>query len=193
MAFLAEGVRDGWIPEKALTYKEKEEESRKSFQDGRLLFLRNWPYVYALAEGGDSKVAGKFGAVRLPGPDGPASGVVGGSNLVINAHSKHQESAADLIGYLTSEKVQRRLMVEESWTPVWADLYRDPAMLRQYPWLAPLRESLLAAKPRPKSSQYEQVSLAIQAVMHDAMTQRETPEHAVERLARELETIIRQG
>ncbi|MGP3922763.1 ABC transporter substrate-binding protein [Streptomyces sp. 8N616] len=190
VAFLAGGVRDGWIPDKALTYKE--EESRKSFQDGRLLFLRNWPYVHGLASRGDSKVAGKFGVVPLPGPDGPAAGILGGSNLAINANSRHKESAADLLSYLTSEKVQRRVLTEGALPPVWADLYGDPALVRQFPYLPTLRESVLAARPRPKSPRYEQVNLAIQAVVHDAMAQRETPEHAVERLARELETIVHQ-
>ena len=43
IGILARGVRDGWIPREALEYKE--EESRQAFQDGRLLFLRNWPYA----------------------------------------------------------------------------------------------------------------------------------------------------
>ncbi|MEV6316059.1 ABC transporter substrate-binding protein [Streptomyces sp. NPDC051776] len=191
VAFLANGVRDGWIPEKALAYKE--EESRKSFQDGRLLFLRNWPYVHTLASGKDSKVAGKFGIVPLPGPDGPAAGILGGSNLAINAHSRHKQSASDLLTFLTSEKVQRRVLTEGALPPVRADLYGDPALVRRLPYLPTLRESVLAAKPRPKSPRYEQVNLAIQAVVHDAMAQRETPEQAVARLARELEAIVRQN
>lgn len=47
IGFLARGVREGWIPKKALTYKE--EESKQAFQDGHLLFLRNWPYAYVAA------------------------------------------------------------------------------------------------------------------------------------------------
>lgn len=75
LRFLADGVRDGWISRDALGYKE--EESRRAFQDGRLLFLRNWPYVYADAGASGSKVAGRFGAVPLPGPDGPGTSVLG--------------------------------------------------------------------------------------------------------------------
>ncbi|HEY3482576.1 MAG TPA: ABC transporter substrate-binding protein [Streptomyces sp.] len=187
IAFLADGVRDGWIPKEALTYKE--EESRKAFQDGRLLFLRNWPYVQALAQRPDSKVAGKFGVVPLPGPNGPAASILGGSNLAINARSRHKESAAEFLGYMTSRAVQRQVLTKGALPPVWADLYSDPALVRQFPYLPTLRKSVLAAQPRPKSPRYQQVDLAIQAVMQDAMAQRETPAQAVARLTRELHAI----
>ncbi len=67
-----------------------------------------------------------------------------------------------------------------------ADLYEDPALIEAFPYLPTLRESVLAAAPRPKSPRYDQVSLAVQAVVHDAMAGRQTPEAAVRRLAREL-------
>ncbi|MET8014207.1 ABC transporter substrate-binding protein [Streptomyces sp. NPDC005271] len=191
LAFLADGVREGWIPEAALRYKE--EESRRAFQNGHLLFLRNWPYMYSLASAPSSPVAGKFGAVPLPGPDGPGSSILGGSNLAINAHSTHQKSAADLIAYMTSEAVQRRVLTEGSLPPVWADLYTDPGLVRKYPYLPTLRKSVLAAKPRPKSPRYDQVSLAVQAVVYDALAQRQTPDQAVTRLGRELEAVVRHG
>ncbi|MEU6084573.1 ABC transporter substrate-binding protein [Streptomyces sp. NPDC047108] len=191
LAFLADGVRDGWIPKEALTYKE--EESRRAFQDGKLLFMRNWPYAHRLAGAADSKVAGKFGVVPLPGPDGTAAGVLGGSNLAVNANSRHKESAADLLAFLSSEKVQRRVLTEGALPPVWADVYTDPDLVRRYPYLPTLKKSVLAAKPRPKSPRYEQVNLAVQAVAADAMAQRETPGRAVSRLARELEAIVRRG
>ncbi|CAM5622172.1 Multiple sugar transport system substrate-binding protein OS=Streptomyces violarus OX=67380 GN=FHS41_006020 PE=4 SV=1 [Streptomyces violarus] len=47
------------------------------------------------------------------------------------------------------------------------------------------------AEPRPKSPRYDQVSLVVQAVVHDAMAGRETPAAAVRRLARELALISR--
>ncbi|MFF5932442.1 ABC transporter substrate-binding protein [Streptomyces sp. NPDC012508] len=189
LGFLARGVRDGWIPREALTYKE--EESRQAFQDGRLLFLRNWPYAYAGASGAQSRVAGKFGAVPLPGPAGPGASVLGGSNLAVSSRARHPESARDLIAYLTSEPVQRRVLTEGALPPVRSALYEDPALVARFPYLPTLRASVLAAAPRPKSPHYEQVSLAVQAVAHDAMTQHQTPEAAVRRLADELAAIAR--
>ncbi|MEU0372753.1 ABC transporter substrate-binding protein [Streptomyces sp. NPDC006283] len=191
LTFLADGVRDGWIPRAALGYKE--EESRQAFQDGRLLFLRNWPYVYADAGAKGSKVAGKFGAVPLPGPDGPGTSVLGGSNLAVSSHSRHPASAADLIAYLTSERVQRQVLTEGSLPPVRAALYEDPELIKAHPYLPTLRQSVLSAVPRPKSPRYDQVSLAVQAVVQDVMALRQTPAEAVARLTRELEAIARRG
>lgn len=189
IGFLARGVRDGWIPREALTYKE--EESKQAFQDGRLLFLRNWPYAYVGASAPGSKVAGKVGAVPLPGPDGPGTSVLGGSNLAVSSHAQHPDSAARLIAYLTSERVQRQVLTRGALPPVRADLYRDPALIRRFPYLPTLRTSVLAAEPRPKSPRYDQVSLVVQAVVHDAMAGHQTPEAAVRRLARELAVISR--
>ncbi|WP_328761498.1 ABC transporter substrate-binding protein [Streptomyces sp. NBC_00272] len=191
LRFLADGVRDGWISRDALGYKE--EESRRAFQDGRLLFLRNWPYVYADAGASGSKVAGRFGAVPLPGPDGPGTSVLGGSNLAVSSHARHPASAADLISYLTSERVQRQVLTKGSLPPVRAALYEDPELIRAYPYLPTLRQSVLSAVPRPKSPRYDQVSLAVQAVAQDVMALRQTPEQAAARLARELGPLSRKG
>ncbi|MET9444528.1 ABC transporter substrate-binding protein [Streptomyces sp. NPDC006610] len=189
VGFLARGVREGWIPEEALTYKE--EESKQAFQDGRLLFLRNWPYAYVAASAEGSRVAGKVGAVPLPGPDGPGTSVLGGSNLAVSTHARHPDSAARLIAYLTGERVQRQVLTRGALPPVRAELYEDPALIRSFPYLPTLRASVLAAAPRPKSPRYDQVSLAVQAVVHDAMNGRQTPEDAVRRLARELAAVSR--
>jgi multiple sugar transport system substrate-binding protein len=191
IGFLARGVRDGWIPREALEYKE--EESKRAFQDGRLLFLRNWPYAYVGASAPGSAVAGKIGAVPLPGPDGPGTSVLGGSNLAVNAHAEHPDTAARLITYLTSERVQRQVLTRGALPPVRADLYRDPELIREFPYLPTLRRSVLAAAPRPKSPRYDQVSMVVQAVVQDAMTGHSTPEAAVRRLTRELAGISRRG
>jgi multiple sugar transport system substrate-binding protein len=189
IGFLARGIREGWIPKQALTYKE--EESKQAFQDGKLLFLRNWPYAYAVASAPGSKVAGKIGAVPLPGPDGPGTSVLGGSNLAVNTHARHPDSAARLIAYLTSERVQREVLTRGALPPVRAALYEDPSLIRQFPYLPTLRTAVITARPRPKSAHYDQVSLAVQAIVYDALNGRETPGQAMRRLARELDAIAR--
>ena len=74
---LADHYKSGDIPKQAITYQE--EQSRASFQAGKLLFLRNWPYVYNLAStDASSKVKGKFAVAPLPGVDGPGTSTLGG-------------------------------------------------------------------------------------------------------------------
>ncbi|MFF2203090.1 ABC transporter substrate-binding protein [Streptomyces sp. NPDC058145] len=187
IGFLARGLREGWIPKAALTYKE--EESKQAFRDGRLLFLRNWPYAYAAASARGSKVAGRVGAVPLPGPDGPGKSVLGGSDLAVNTHARHPDSAARLIAYLTSERVQRQVLTRGALPPVRAALYDDPALIARFPYLPTLRAAVMTAEPRPTSPHYDQVSLVVQAVVHDALTGRQTPSAAVRRLARELDAV----
>ncbi|PWI12948.1 ABC transporter substrate-binding protein [Streptomyces sp. Act143] len=187
IGFLARGVREGWIPRAALTYKE--EESKQAFEDGRLLFLRNWPYAFASASAPGSAVAGKVGVVPLPGLDGPGRSVLGGSDLAVSAHARHPDTAARLIAYLTSEAVQRQVLTRGALPPVRAALYEDPDLVQQFPYLPILRSSVLHAAPRPKSPRYDQVSLVVQAAVQDALTGHQTPEAAVRRLSRELDAV----
>ncbi len=115
--------------------------------------------------------------------------MLGGSNLAVSSHARHPDSAARLIAYLTSERVQRQVLTRGALPPVRAALYDDQELVRGFPYLPSLRESVLAAAPRPKSPHYDQVSLVVQAVVHDAMTGRQTPGAAVRRLAAELAAV----
>ena len=81
------------------------------------------------------------------------------------------------------------MLTEGALPPVRAALYEDPALVRQFPYLPTLRDAVLAAAPRPKSAHYDQVSLVVQAVVHDTLTGQQTPEAAVRRLAHELEAV----
>lgn len=186
LEFLVRGVREGWIPRDALTYKE--EESRLAFVQGELLFLRNWPYVYDSAGAADSKVAGRFGVAPLPG-----SSVLGGSNLAVNARSRHPQTAADLLAYLMSGTAQRQVLVRGSLPPVRASLYTDPALVRRFPYLPILRRSVESAQPRPKSARYDQVSLAVAALTSDALNGRLSPARAIATLGRDLREIVAGG
>jgi multiple sugar transport system substrate-binding protein len=189
LAFLTGGVKEGWIPQEALGFDE--EGSRRAFQDGRYLFLRNWPYAYDLAEAAGSPVAGKIGVEALPGPDGPGAGSLGGSNLAVSSYSRHQKTARALIQFLTSLDNERQVLLKGSLPPVWAQLYTDPALIRRFPYLPVLRESILAAEPRPVTPDYDQLSLAIAATVHDAMALGVPPKTAAARLEQELSAIVR--
>jgi multiple sugar transport system substrate-binding protein len=164
--FLVNGFREGWIPPESLSFKE--EESRLAFQEGRLAFARNWPHAYGPAT--DSAVANKFAVTRLPGLDGPGSSSLGGVNLALSAYSKKQKSAVEFIRYFTGLENQRRVLTDGSFPPVWAELYDDPALIKRFPYLPVLKQSILSARPRPASANYNQVSLVIASAVSNALT-----------------------
>jgi trehalose/maltose transport system substrate-binding protein len=55
-------------PQGNLAYQE--EESRGVWQLGNAVFMRNWPYAYALSNGEDAAVYGNFDVAPLPAGDG---------------------------------------------------------------------------------------------------------------------------
>jgi len=160
---LVDAFDNGNIPKGAITYTE--EEGRISFEKGDLLFLRNWPYVYSLAESDkSSKVKGKFAVAPLPGNAAgePGASSLGGHSAGISAYSDHKATALDFLKYLESEETQRTYLEKASLAPVLEDLYNDPALNKQFPYLKTLGESIQSAIPRPVTPFYPAVTKAIQ-------------------------------
>ena len=179
LQFLVDGFTSGRIPAKAVTMKE--EEGRREFQEGRLLFHRNWAYVYALASAADgsSKVNGKFNVAPLPGKDGLGSGTLGGNNLAVSAFSKKQATAADFIAYMTSLEVEREYGKKQSFPMSRAALYDDPEFVKLYPYLPVLKAGIERAKPRPVAVRYGDVTAAIQAAAYDAQSRKKGVDQAI--------------
>jgi multiple sugar transport system substrate-binding protein len=186
--FLKQGLREKWIPEEALDYKE--EESRLAFQKGRLAFARNWPHAYGPAR---VRLGEKVAVTRLPGLNGPGSSALGGINLAVSAFSKHQHTAQEFIRYFTSLENERRVLTEGSFPPVWTELYDDPELIERFPYLPVLKESILAAKPRAAGANYNQLSLVIASTVAKALKPQssESADDVAASLKAELEEIIK--
>jgi len=189
---LVNGFKTGAIPKAAITYKE--EEGRRAFQEGKLLFHRNWPYVYAKAQAtdGSSKIAGKFGVAPLPGKTGPGVSSLGGHDYAISAFTKNKATALDFINFMASEARQKANIEKTSQAPTWASLYDDPALTKQFPYLAPLKASILGAQPRPKVVKYGDVTAAIQQAAYDALSGKTQPQQALSDLQTKLQSLITQ-
>jgi multiple sugar transport system substrate-binding protein len=193
LAFLVSGFRDGWIPAAALSYDELA--SQDAFEQGKLLFLNNWPYVYGQAEtpGPGNEVAGRVGVEALPGPDGPGSSSLGGANLAISAFSRHQQTALDFIKFMTSQPVERQILINGALPPVWSELYTDPSLIQRFPYLPTLEQAILSSRPRPEVPEYNQLSLAISSSVHQALMQKASVNATITSLSAELNQIIRPG
>jgi multiple sugar transport system substrate-binding protein len=191
LQFLVGGFRQGWIPKAALGWDE--EASRRAFEGGKLLFLRNWPYVYldASTPGRGNKIVGKFGVTTLPGLHGPGSSTLGGANLAISAYSQHQVTALAFIRYLTSVGSERYILVRSGLPPVWTSLYSQPSLIRQFPFLPVLKQAILTARPRPALVDYNQFTLAVSSAVHQALAQKVSVTATLANLSAELRQIIR--
>lgn len=158
---LVQAYKDGNIPKQAVTYQE--EQGRQAFEDGKLLFLRNWPYVYNLAKtDGSSTVKDTFGVAPLPGKDGPGASSLGGHNLAISVDSKHKATAKDFIAFMTSAETEKYYVTQGSLAPVLEDLYTDKDLVAKLPYLPTLLTSIQNAVPRPVTPFYPAVTQAIQ-------------------------------
>lgn len=163
LSWLVDMYKNGDIPQQAITFQE--EQGRQAFEAGQLMFLRNWSYVYNLAEtDGSSVVKGKFAVAPLPGPSGVGASTLGGHNLGMSVFSKHKATAIDFMKFLESSDIQRELLIKESNAPVLKSLYSDPTLLADptLGYLKTLGESLSTAKPRPVTPFYPGVTAAIE-------------------------------
>ncbi|AYJ47622.1 ABC transporter substrate-binding protein [Rhodococcus sp. P1Y] len=156
---LVTAFESGVIPAQDTTFKEPE--SQQAFEDGKALYLRNWPYVYGTAAKEGSAVAGKYSVAPLPGVTGVGTSTLGGYNAAISAFSENKATAADFLRFLQGEQAQR-IIAEGALPPVLASLYDDPALIAEMPYLPALKASIENAVPRPVTPFYPAVSKAIQ-------------------------------
>ncbi|GGW57112.1 ABC transporter substrate-binding protein [Streptomyces lucensis JCM 4490] len=164
--FLVGAVKDGTIPKEAITYQE--EDGRQAFESGKLIFLRNWPYMYALAE--KSKLAGKFAVAPLPGLNGPGSSSLGGHNLALSSSARNKATALDFMKFFSSQDSASTFLKDASLAPPYAKSYDDASLVKQYPYLPVLKQSILHAVPRPRVVQYGDATSAIQQEAYAALT-----------------------
>jgi multiple sugar transport system substrate-binding protein len=184
---LVEAFENGNIPKQAITYTE--EEGRIAFQEGKLLFLRNWPYVYSLATGEESsKVKDSLGMAPLPGADGPGASSLGGHSLAISVYSENKATALDFLRFVTEEEQQRFYAEKGSLAPVIASMYDDEELVKQLPYLPVLKTSIENAVPRPVTPFYPAVTGAIQDNAYAALQGQKSVDDALADMAAAIES-----
>lgn len=183
----------GWInsisPQGVLAYQE--EESRGVWQTGNAVFMRNWPYAYALGNNDDSAVKGKFDVAPLPaGTEGEApSSALGGWNLAVSKYSTKQDAAVELVKYLASPEVQKMQAIEISRLPTIEALYDDQEIIAAQPFMANWKPIFQNAVPRPSAAtkvKYNEVSAKFWNAVHKTLSGNGTAAENLELLEVEL-------
>jgi trehalose/maltose transport system substrate-binding protein len=178
-------------PTGALNYEE--EDARGAFQSGNAVFMRNWPYAWALAQDDKSAVKDKVGAAALPkGEGGRTAATLGGWNLSVSKFSKHPAEAADLVLFLTGAAEQKRRAISAAFHPTLPSLYSDKDVLAANPFFASLSDTFKGTVPRPSTvtgEKYNQVSSAFFNAVHAVLTKQKPAKDALAELATNLERL----
>lgn len=165
-------------PSAVTTYTE--EDSRTLFQNGRSVFLRNWPYVWRLLTESSAQMDGKVGmAPMVHAPGFKSAATLGGWGFSISRFTRNPESAWAFIQFITAPKQLSRMQ---------SQLGRIPARKSLAP---PEFASILAsARMRPPIPEYTQASDILQRWLSAALTGRVTEQEALTRAAMETRSLL---
>jgi trehalose/maltose transport system substrate-binding protein len=188
-----------WIgeisPQGVLNYTE--EEARGVFQSGQAVFMRNWPYAWALLQDHASPVRDRVGVTTLPAaPDGRPAAALGGQQLAVSRYSRSPEAAISLALFLASHAEQKRRAIAGGYHPTLPALYRDPQILAASPLFAILGEALAYAVARPSSvtgPAYNRVSYALANAVHAALAGQSDAATSLRTLERQLRRLQRRA
>lgn len=190
-----------WIgtisPEGNLAYME--EESRGVWQLGNAVFMRNWPYAYALSNSDDSPIKGKFDVTPVPagvGEGAKASGTLGGWNFAVSKYSQDPDAAIELAMFLGSPEAQKRRAISQNNLPTVKSLYQDAEVLEAAPFMAAWEEIFQNAVPRPSAptqAKYNEVSSKFWSAVHNTLSGNGSAAENLEILEADLEELKGSG
>jgi multiple sugar transport system substrate-binding protein len=186
-ALIESGVSPPWVT------AADEELTRRPFEDGRAIFLRNWPYAMDLFQQPGSTVRGRVGIAALPRHARGARGVgsTGGAHLGVYRGTRHPDAAAALARFLASEPAQRAMAEGAALTPSRMALYHDPDLLRGHPSFPAIYSLAMVARPRPVTPYYLMLSTMLQPELSAALVGIKSPERAVMDARRQLDHLLR--
>ena len=189
-------IADGVAPQSVLQYKE--DESHAAFLRGDAVFLRNWPYVYALvANPEESEIKPEqVGITPIPvANEGDRSySTLGGWNFFLNAASDMQEEGWEFIKWMTAPEQLKTNALEGSKLPVRQALFEDQEILEKVPVARLGKEAIVQnSTPRPVSPFYSDMSLELAKQYNAALAGDVSPEEAVNTLQSQLQQIVEEG
>ena len=190
-------VESGVAPQAVSTYAEQE--CQAAFLNGRAVFCRNWPYMYALSsDESQSKIApDQVGVAPLPvaaGRDNSFS-ALGGWNFYLNAASSAEEkdAAYEFVKFATAPEQQRFRALNGSFLPTLKDLYGDEEIVEKIPVIALGEAAIKNARPRPLSPYYSDMSLVMAEQFNASVKGIKSPEGAANTLDDRLQEIMEQA
>ena len=158
-----------------------EEAARNTFQSGRAVFMRNWPYAWKFLNDPNSPVAGRVGITLVPHFLGHSSvPTLGGFHLGVNAYSRHKREAIAFVRFMIRYDVQKDVLLKLGVLPGHREVYSDAEVRQALPFLPDLVPSLERVQPRPVTPYYLMISQILQPELSAVVAGLRSPRQAMQ-------------
>ncbi|HEU5140088.1 MAG TPA: ABC transporter substrate-binding protein [Bacillales bacterium] len=190
---MAQITQSDFVPGNITTFTEPE--TNQAFINGKSVFARNWPYMWATSQDeSKSKVAGKVGIAPLPAGTKGSAASLGGWMIGINKYSKHKQAAWKFVKFTAGMNGQKIRAVVGGKIPAIPSLLKDEDVLKANPYFGKegFQNAVKSAVSRPVAPNYQKISSIIQIEVSGAISGKETPEQAVKNLKKKLQDAVQQ-
>ena len=178
-------------PENITDFTSKE--SREAFMAGDVIFMRDWSSGWRLIQDTEiSKVSGKVKISELPigSITGKNYPVLGGWQIMVSSFSDHKKEAVMFAKYRAGIESQKKGAIELSYLPSLRALYNDDEINSAMPFLKYMYPSFKNSNPRPVSPYYADISKIIQAEVHRALLDQQTPFQTIKDIDYQIKLIL---
>ncbi len=162
------------------------------FAKGQTGIVFNWPFQWAVATSGMSKLdKTTIGNGLIPGISVRSASIDGSEGFAVSKYSKNKEAALAWLQFASSGDVQKKIVAQEGWFPVSKSVLDDPASIQALPVLKTYKESTQYVTKRygvPWSSELDQL-LSVQ--ISNAMNQKTTPKDALDSAVKQTEALVK--
>ncbi len=187
LAFYVDMFAQGWAPAVSETQISNVWDE---FFNGSFAFYLSGPWnIREFRRREPPELAGEWGTMALPGPDGPGAGIAGGTSLVLFRDSPRKEAAWKLVEYLSRPEVQKRFHAMIGNLPPRRSTWEDPALASDELARA-FRDQLERVEPTPQVLEWERIAQELRLATERVVRGRESQDDAMRRLDAKVDDIL---
>ena len=144
---------------------QQEDQNRLQMEAGVAAFEINYPFVYPSMKADKPQLFKSFKWTTYPQVDVnlPLHSTLGGIDLTVSSYSKHKTLAQQAVLCLRNESNQLEAAVAGGLPPTLSSIYQHPtaSFVQEYPFYQDILQQLTTAATRPKTPEYQAVSIYI--------------------------------
>jgi multiple sugar transport system substrate-binding protein len=160
---------------------------------GTAVMSINWPaWIAAMDDPSKSKVTGKIEFAPMPAGRVPGVAELGAWLLAVPVSSTHRDAAFDFI-YWSTEAAQMSEAALRGNPPTRRSVFKAPDLVKRFRAFPAQLASLEGARPRPRTTQWNEIENAFGVSLSQANSGAVSPEAAMQQANREIAAILERG